>query len=27
MASYEEEKRELVNWWSGFLEGVRNDRA
>jgi len=23
-ANYEEEKRELVNWWSGFLEGVRN---
>jgi len=22
-ASYEEEKRALVNWWSGFLEGVR----
>lgn len=22
-ANYEEEKRELVNWWSGFLEGVR----
>jgi len=24
MANYEEEKRALVNWWSGFLEGVRN---
>ncbi len=25
-ANYEEEKRELVNWWSGFLEGVRNGK-
>ena len=24
-ASYEDEKREVVIWWSEFLEGVEND--
>ncbi|SFV59613.1 Integrase [hydrothermal vent metagenome] len=23
-ATYEDEKREVIEWWSGFLEGVRN---
>ena len=26
-ATYEDEKIEVMTWWSGFLEGVRNDRA
>lgn len=26
-ASYEDEKREVMKWWSGFLEGVKSDRA
>ena len=26
-ASYEDEKRELLEWWSEFLEGVKSDRA
>ena len=23
-ATYEDEKREVMTWWSGFLEGVRD---
>jgi len=23
-ANYEEEKREVISWWSEFLEGVKN---
>ena len=26
-ATYEEEKIEVMTWWSGFLEGVRNGNA
>jgi len=24
MVNYEDEKKELLEWWSGFLEGVKN---